>query len=172
MEYRIATQADYEQIATLHTQSWRQTYRGILRDEYLDGDILQDRLAVWRERLHQPEANQQIFVVDNGDQLLGFVCLFGDDDSQWGTLVDNLHVSQAVKGQGIGKKLLQKAANWTLVHQHHPGIYLWVYEDNQAARRFYENLGAENAEMQVKENPGGGTARTFRYVWRLAETLL
>ena len=172
MPYREATSNDIDQIAALHTQSWRQTYRGILRDDYLDGDILQDRLAVWTNRLNSPAPNQFMVVAVENDQIQGFVCVFGDDHPQWGSLVDNLHVNQAVKGQGIGKSLMQAAAEWVRRHQQHPGVYLWVYEDNRSARRFYEKLGAENAEMHVKENPGGGSANTYRYVWKNAETLI
>ena len=45
------------------------------------------------------------------------------------------------------------------------GFYLWVLEVNTPARRFYERLGARNAESATSEPPGGGTIVGLRYVW-------
>ena len=33
-------------VADLHTASWRSAYRGMLRDDYLDGDIATERRQV------------------------------------------------------------------------------------------------------------------------------
>ncbi|MGB3850078.1 MAG: hypothetical protein WA958_08940 [Tunicatimonas sp.] len=58
--YRAATLADAEAIAQLHAQSWQQHYRGIMRDDYLDHSVREDRQAVWAERLKSPTVNQHI----------------------------------------------------------------------------------------------------------------
>ena len=165
MNYRLATLADAEAIAALHAQSWQLTYRGILNDAYLDGGVLDDRRAVWHRRLTEPALNQWLLVAETERQIQGFVCAYGDDDAQWGTLVDNLHVSQAVKGQGIGTTLLRGVGDWVKAQGQLPGMYLWVFEDNRLARRFYENLGAKHVDTQIKENPGGGRAPSLRYAW-------
>ena len=34
---------DAATVADLHTTSWRSAYRGMLRDDYLDGDIATER---------------------------------------------------------------------------------------------------------------------------------
>ena len=39
---RPATPADETVIAALHTESWRQSYRGALPDKYLDGALAKD----------------------------------------------------------------------------------------------------------------------------------
>jgi hypothetical protein len=51
MRLRVATGADAMAVATLHAESWRAHYRGAYRDEYLDGEVVQDRIRVWKERL-------------------------------------------------------------------------------------------------------------------------
>ena len=112
MTYRLATPADAEAIAALRAQSWRQSYRGILTDAYLDGDTFADRRDVWQRRLSDPAPNQFLLVAETGGAVRGFVCAFGDDDPRWGTLVDNLHVSQALKGSGVGTALLRHVGEW------------------------------------------------------------
>ncbi len=163
--FRGAQKTDAPQIALLHAENWRKTYRGILLDEFLDGDIFENRKNLWEQRLTRPPANQFICAAFEHQKLAGFVCVFGENDPKWGSLIDNLHVAEASRGHGIGKKLMKNAANW--VNENYPknGFYLWVYEKNASARRFYENLGAATPEMIVKENPGGGSANSIRCVW-------
>ncbi len=163
--FREAGRADAGGIAALHADSWRHAYRGILLDSFLDGDILQERSALWEQRLALPAANQFVWVAETDGEIKGLVCIYGAADARWGSLIDNLHVSRELKGQGIGKALMRTAAQW--IHRHYPaaGMYLWVYEANARARRFYESLGAANVENILKENPGGGTASSFRYAW-------
>lgn len=165
MTYREVTSNDATAIAALHAKSWRHAYRGILRDDFLDGDVFQNRTDVWEQRLASPPANQYVLVAIENQRIEGFVCVQGGEDARWGSLIDNLHVARALKGKGIGTTLVKAAAAWIQKNCPAAGMYLWVYEANVAARRFYESLGASNAELVVKENPGGGFANSFRYVW-------
>lgn len=163
--YRPARESDAERIALLHAESWRQTYRGMLRDEFLDGDVLANRLAVWRDRLARRRDDQFVLLAMDGASVRGFICVYGDEDPTWGSLIDNLHVAREHKGEGVGTTLMRNAAAW--LAEHHPdlGVHLWVMEANGAARRFYERLGARNAGTIDQESPGGGSAPECRYVW-------
>ena len=170
--YRLAQLIDAEAIAKLHTQSWRQTYRGILRDEYLDGTIGEERYAVWQKRFADPAANQRSLVAEGDNQLLGFICLFLDEDPQLGKLIDNLHVASASKGQGIGARLMREATRLFIPQATQPGFYLDVYEANQSAIQFYERMGGTNVGREDHDNPDGGRAMTLRYAWKTAADLL
>jgi GNAT superfamily N-acetyltransferase len=162
---RAATPGDIEAIARLHAVSWRVAYRGMFSDAYLDGDVLADRLATWTERLAHPAANQFVVVAEHAGDLTGFACAYADDDPDWGTLLDNIHVRPGIKRRGAGTRLLAEVARWA--HRLHPasGLYLWVLADNVPAQRFYERWGARNAETQQFEPPGGGSVTSHRYVW-------
>lgn len=170
MNLRPARASDVERIARLHAESWRVAYRGMYRDEYLDGDVFEDRLKLWRQRLAAPAPNQHTIVADGGDALAGFACAFGDDDPRWGTLLDNLHVRPDGKRLGVGTRLIAEVARWSLREYPACGLYLWVLEPNAPARRFYERWGARNEESQAAHPPGGGIPGTgtlmgMRYVW-------
>ena len=166
MQFRHATLYDAPRIAALHALSWQKTYRGILRDEYLNAEVLRDRLAVWRQRLTKPVEKQWVWLATDGSKLLGFVCVIGDHDPDWGSLIDNLHIHPDVKGRGLGASLMREAAEWMKENCAIQRFYLWVYEDNLPARQFYEKLGGINSSLEVHENPGGGSANVLRYSWK------
>ena len=93
MDYRPATEHDIEAIAALHADSWRRHYRGAFSDEYLDGDVLDDRRAVWTGRLTAPDNADHTVVAEAGGTIIGFAHTILDDDPVDGALVDNLHVA-------------------------------------------------------------------------------
>ncbi len=166
MQYRQAKYTDHELIAHLHADSWRRTYRGLFTDAFLEHEADADRVRVWAQRLKTPAANQAVFVAEANGVIQGFICLYGGDDPQWGSLIDNLHILHGEKRQGLGRNLMTRAFDWLMDGYAGSSVYLWVMENNQAARCFYEKLGADNAGVIDKPNPvGGGSARNCRYVW-------
>ena len=118
-----------------------------------------------------PPQNQGVIVTEDDAGLQGFICVYGAKDPQWGSLIDNLHVAPERKRGGTGTQLMREGAAW--LHQHYPqsAVYLWALEANTPARRFYERLGAHNAETVEQAIAGGGSALSCRYVWPAPEAL-
>ncbi len=173
MEIRTATLADASRIAQLHAQSWQIHYRGVYSDAYLDHQVLDDRLEVWQQRLDTPTPNQHILIAEQDQQLLGFACLFFDNDPLYGTLLDNLHVSKQSQGKGLGRQLIAASIRAILQHQAQvDGFHLWVLEENAQAIQFYERIGGIRHDMVNSENPGGGFSNKYRYVWQGLERRL
>jgi len=166
MQIRSATQTDAERIAALHTDNWRAGYRGHMNDGYLDNHIFDERREVWRTRMAHPGPTEHVLLAVENDNILGFASMIGREDPRWGNMLDNLHVSGAHKGRGIGERLIRATA--ARLEQHYPGLgmYLWVLEANDGARRFYERLGGVNAERNTWAPPDGSTLPCLRYVWR------
>jgi ribosomal protein S18 acetylase RimI-like enzyme len=173
---REATRADTQFVADLHTASWRANFRGTFSDEYLDGPVVEDRLRVWTERLTEQPPNQYVAIAENDDgEAVGFACAYGAEDPKWGTFLDNLHVRSEMFGQGIGKRLMADVAAWSLRRHPECGMHLLVLESNARARRFYESLGAFDAEGTLIFDSPGGQVHSRRYVWtpeQLAEVTL
>jgi GNAT superfamily N-acetyltransferase len=165
MQFREAQYHDAEAIAQLHANSWRQTYRGMMPDAFLDGDVVADRLQLWHDRLAHDRPNQFVCLVKDGANLVGFICAIGNEDPVWGSYIENMHVAQAYKRQGIGTELMQAAAVWLKGQHADLGVYLWAMEANDAARRFYGQLGGANVGTVDRLDPAGGSAPNCRYVW-------
>ena len=169
--YRKASSEDADTLAQMHAQSWRHRYRGILLDAYLEQEVEADRMRVWRERLRDPSATQHIVMALEGNTPAGFACAYAQHDPRWGTLLDNLHVLPLWQGKGVGRALMGEVARWMKRQAREEGLYLWVYEQNEGARAFYERVGGTRQEATVVDNPGGGKGTVWRYVWSTPSTL-
>ena len=163
---------DIAAVAAVHAASWRSAYRGILRDDFLDGDLDADRVSLWKKRLSPLPQEHFGYLAFEAEQPIGFAFAFSAHDLVWGTLVDNLHVLPHVKGCGLGRRLLAELC--AHAHAAHPaaGLFLWVYEQNTAARAFYERFGSEPVERAVIDAPGGGEVAAWRYAWPSANRAL
>jgi GNAT superfamily N-acetyltransferase len=163
--YRTAHPADAAAIATLHAQSWQRHYRGIWADAFLDGPVVENRQTLWQQRLQNPAHNQHLILAENEGRLVGFVCVFAKEHETFGALIDNLHVISELKGKGIGRELLRRAAAWVYAHDGNSPIYLWVLVKNEGAKQFYDRMNGENYEMAGVANPDGSYSDCYRYVW-------
>jgi ribosomal protein S18 acetylase RimI-like enzyme len=169
--FRAATAADADGVAALHADSWRRYYRGAYADSFLDGDVLPDRRRVWSRQLARPRPDHVTILAGADAKILGFVHVALDDDRQWGSLLDNLHVTHGSHRRGIGSALLGRAAQAVVERAATGSMYLWVLEQNTAAQAFYAAHGGRFAERDLVESPGGVPGRLqghpvkLRYVW-------
>jgi ribosomal protein S18 acetylase RimI-like enzyme len=165
IKLRPAGLSDFTAIAKLHADNWRKNYRGILSDNYLDKEVEKDRLNTWYGRLKFPTENQIVTLATLDNMLVGFCCLYFDDDAIFGSLIDNLHVSSNVQRSGIGRKLVIDCASKVYDKAENKRMYLWVYESNKNARIAYERLGGTNFETIEKDNTDGTSSKTCRIIW-------
>jgi len=169
---RNAQFSDYTAIAKLHTDNWKETYRGILSDHYLDHEVEKDRLDTWHKRLQSPADNQFINIATLDDVIVGFCGVFLNDDPVYGSLIDNLHVSPDFRRSGIGKMLVKDSARYICENADNKKMYLWVFEANTNARIAYQYMGGTNVETVDKENPDGTVSKTCRIFWSDASKFL
>lgn len=158
------TLADLPVIAALHAASWRRAYRGILGDDYLDGDLVAERTGVWREKLSGADAGLG-WIVRADNEPVGFVFVRPNADAQWGTLVDNLHVLVNKQGLGLGKRLLHQVGTWCATNTPDSGVYLWVFTDNTPARGFYKRVGGAEVEAVDQLASDGRVLPELRVAW-------
>ena len=164
---RLAHVSDEPAVARLHADSWRTAYRGILRDDFLDGAVVANRRELWSARFAEINRTDQLILVsEECGEIQAFACAYLDADPEWGTLVDNLHVVPGLKGKGLGRKLMAAVAEDVQRHALHPVLHLWVYEQNDQARRFYERLGGLVSTCVAEPAPDGSRVNVLRYGWR------
>ncbi|GAB3447485.1 GNAT family N-acetyltransferase [Actinophytocola sediminis] len=170
MRFRTAGQDDALAVAALHADSWQRHYRGAYTDEFLDDEVPGFLTTLWAERL--ATASPHTVLAECDGELVGFAHTMLDASPAWGALLDNLHVRSTRKRQGLGGQLLAETARAVQRSRPTSGLYLWVLEQNSAARTFYAARGGESVEHADAPAPGGrparlnGKPRCLRIVWR------
>ncbi|SDS75393.1 GNAT family N-acetyltransferase [Microterricola viridarii] len=136
---RPAHERDIAQIARLHVESWRETYRGLMDDSVLDDPgAVARRELFWRAALTDPaHAGNRAAVAERGGEVIG-VAMAGpprDADADWSADLYVLYTCAAVHGAGAGPALLEAVLT--------PGTSagLWVADPNARAQAFYLRHG-------------------------------
>ena len=144
MEVRPATPDDARAIAAVHVRSWQSGYRGIIRDDVLDAITVDDRAAMWRGYLTDPDNEIRTLVAEDGGEVVGFVSFVAasrDDDAAPGVAeIPALYVDPARWRNGAGRALVD-AALARLQAGGAAEVTLWVLEDNDRGRAFYAACG-------------------------------
>jgi GNAT superfamily N-acetyltransferase len=178
LRFRAACPADTTAVASLHADSWQRHYRGAFSDAFLDRDVAGYLLPLWTERLGAPPPRARTILAEHGGGIVGLAHTFLGEDATWGSFLDNLHVAHGLKRQGIGTRLLALTALAVRDWSPESGLYLWVLEQNSAARAFYAALGGACVERADVPPPGGdpanlnGKPMSLRYAWRDPSKLL
>lgn len=133
MLIRAAFTADAEELAALHLRVWDQTYTGLLDAALLAARAAEpagERAARWRDRLGTPT-----WVAVEESSIVGFAqAAPGRDQDHPGLELMSLYTLDAVHGTGVGRNLLTAAVGDS-------PAYLWVFEGNDRAVRFYRKHG-------------------------------
>jgi len=134
-------------MAKVHIISWRETYPGMLPEPMLARLSIADEAIRWQRMLDRPRAwgGAISFVAEQDGSVVGY----GSCGEQRSRLlrergftgeITELYVLRSAQRQGAGSALM-KALGGALLESGHPGMSLWVLEQNHSARRFYERLG-------------------------------
>ena len=151
---RRAEPQDAPAVARVHVASWRQAYRGLLPQEYLDSLSIEARTTTWAKAFSRsPDQASTTLVGELDGQIVGFACVgpSRDDDTDsatgelWGLYLDPAHW-----GVGLGHTLHTEALDVARASGA-AAATLWVLTTNQRARHFYERHGwsADDAEKTV-----------------------
>ena len=137
-EIRPLTDADIDAVAAMHVRSWQVGYAGIVPADYLDA-LDPAEFAARRRAQGRPPGARSVVAVDDG-RVIGFANFGPDlDDPAHGGLYA-LYVDPDDWRRGAGRLLLE-AAKAGLAAAGFGDMRLWVLEQNERGRRFYERAG-------------------------------
>ncbi len=157
---------DADQLGAVHVRSWQAAYRELMPADYLASLSVEERAAMWRERLGSTAApGVHRMVAESGSTIIGFV-LAGpavgiEEEPRIGQLYA-VYVDPDHWDTGIGH-LLFAAGMEALSEDGFETAVLWVHPGNIRARSFYEAHGwvADGAEQT--EELYGIVAPEIRY---------
>lgn len=143
LRIRPAADGEARSIATIHVDSWRDAYRGLLPDSYLDRLSVEERERQWTETLDETSTRSGVLVAEDDGRVVGFASWGPSRDEGAGEAtgeVPAIYLEPTAVGTGVGRELFG-AATRALREAGYTRATLWVLEVNERARRFYERAG-------------------------------
>lgn len=140
---RPAVPDDARRIAEVHVASWRDAYRGLLSDEYLERLSVEEREARRLATIADPAPGSGTLVAEQGGEIVGFASFSASRDEDAPDTVGEvpaIYVDPGAVGTGVGRELFA-AVSEALRDAGYARATLWVLEANERARRFYEKAG-------------------------------
>lgn len=131
-------------VAEIHIQSWREAYKGIINQDFLDSLDLQKRTEGWKAGVEKNDPPLLRLVCEKNGKVRGFACglenrspvEMPDCDSElWAIYVD-----PASTRIGVGGALLEGFIA-ELGALGKSKLCIWTLTDNHRARHFYEKSG-------------------------------
>ncbi len=142
MNIRPATPDDAPALAKVHIDAWRAAYRGLVPDEHLAKLDYGRRAEFFREAI-ATHAEETYLAEQDGD-VLGFLTVGAyretDLDQSATGEVWGIYLAPEHWRRGIGSLLCRHGED-ILRSRGCSEAVLWVFEANDAARRFYEAMG-------------------------------
>jgi ribosomal protein S18 acetylase RimI-like enzyme len=165
---RPATLDDVDEIARVHVQAWRETYRGLVPDRMLEELSVADRATLWRSVIADPANAAALLVLEDGNgALVGFGSAgrAPNRDLQTDGEITAIYLLDAVKRRGFGRVLFTRLLA-ELTNKGFPSAGLWVLASNAPACRFYEAMGG-SAGFRRSEEHDGAALTEIAYSWQL-----
>ena len=161
---RPALPVDAAEIARVHVDSWRTSYRGLLADDFLESLSEAGYTERWRRVIG--DGTSRVFVVEEPEGIVGFAS-GGRERAGESGFEGELYAIYIVAGSqrlGHGRELVRAMAA-ALRDMGLSDMIVWVLRDNVPAREFYERLGGS----YVRSQPitiGATTLEEMCYGWR------
>lgn len=156
MKIRSATKKDFPVIAALHIRSWQNAYAGILPESFLGAPLEREFTRYWR---HVDMRIEDVVLVAEKDGLCGFIAAWCRPNPY----IDNLHIKPSLRSKSIGTALLKSAVE-ELLARGHKTAFLWVFENNHKAARFYKRMGGIITE-KAPQNIFGYSIPSLKIEW-------
>ncbi len=163
---RPARPSDVQGIARVHVETWRDTYAGLVPEEYLLSMTAKGQAAQWAEALGRARPSETALVAEiaepEGARIIGFGSCGPARGGPASGEVFTLYVCGEWQNHGIGRRLLMGLFE-VLAGQKSDAAVIWVLSGNPS-RYFYEAMGGfRKAERQ--ERFAGTTLDETAYVW-------
>jgi ribosomal protein S18 acetylase RimI-like enzyme len=166
---REAVVADARALAELNVACWKEAFRGLVADDYLDALSAEGRVEKVARRVEEAPGPAGVtnLVCEADGRVVGFVD-FGpsrDDDAEPARVaeINGIYVHPGAWGKGFGRRLMQAALE-RITARGFCEVTLWTLRGNDAAIGFYRRMGfASDGAEQTAATAGGVELHEIRF---------
>jgi ribosomal protein S18 acetylase RimI-like enzyme len=162
---RRARADDAPALASVHVQSWQQSYAHILPADFLGALSVERRQTFWEDVLSDADSGQVALVVAQDDAgIVGFALAGPARETQeFDAELYAIYLLADYQRRGYGFDLVRELAK-IFAERNLRSMMLWVFKENAPARAFYESMGGVISGEQVTEI-GGKLYPEVAYGW-------
>ncbi|WP_406386155.1 GNAT family N-acetyltransferase [Streptomyces sp. NBC_01618] len=163
MQIRQAWPDDASEVAGVYVRSWQVAFAGLVPQHYLDAMDPSREESEWKTRIAKTRwPSSGVLVAETEAGIVGFASFGPSQDTPVIAEISTLYAMPEVWGTGIGRQLML-ATLAAFGQADYTQATLWVLEDNERARRFYEAAGWGADGAAVGDSTGGGSLNKLRY---------
>jgi ribosomal protein S18 acetylase RimI-like enzyme len=139
-----AMQNDVSRLQEISRKTFKEAFSSVNTEENM-AKYMEETLSVAKLSLELENDNSAFYFASVDNKTIGYLKLnFGtsqtDIKDPLATEIERIYVLKAYQGKNVGQLLFEKALEIARQKKHHY-IWLGVWEENQAAIRFYERNG-------------------------------
>lgn len=139
----------------MHIDSWRETYSGIVPQDYLESMSYDQRTEAWVNVFAENHPLEKVFVVENENKTIAGFAVAGksrEPSFAYEGELNAIYLPKNLHGQGLGRLLFERCVE--AIHGFgFQSMFVWVLRKNPALS-FYIRMGAE--EFSAKSIEIGG----------------
>jgi RimJ/RimL family protein N-acetyltransferase len=163
MQIRQAWPDDASAVAGVYVRSKQVAFAGLVPQHYLDAMDPSGEESRWKTHIAETRwPTSGVLVAETAVGIVGFAGFSPSQETPAVAEIGTLYAMPEVWGTGIGKQLML-ATLTTLGQADYTQATLWVLEDNERARRFYEAAGWRADGAAVEDTTGGAALNKLRY---------
>jgi RimJ/RimL family protein N-acetyltransferase len=162
-----ATLNHSDDLGYVHTISWQQAYQGIIPQMFLDQLTPEARAAFFKKAI--PISKHEFYIAYLNGKPVGMMSIGKSRDKDLddhAAEVSSIYCISDVWGKGYGRQFMDYAID-RLKDQSFRSVTLWVFEENQRARTFYEKYGYSFDGTKEQSDIGGKLLTEMRYVYTI-----
>jgi ribosomal protein S18 acetylase RimI-like enzyme len=151
-------------LAETHVAAWRESYRGLIADAYLDRLSGPAHARRFARSLTEPGEYEATLAAADRAGMVGYAAGGPSRSRRRGEAeIQTLYVRRAAQHAGLGRRLLTAAAR-VFADQGARSLMISTLRDNLPARGFYEHLGGVAEQPRAEPGPGG-VVHEVSYLW-------
>jgi GNAT superfamily N-acetyltransferase len=163
MWIRQAWPDDASAVAGVYVRSWQEAFAGLVPQPYLDAMDQGREESGWKTRIAETRWPQSgVLIAETEAGVVGFTGFSPSQEAPAIAEIGTLYTLPEVWGVGIGQQLML-ATLTTLGQADYTQATLWVLEENERARRFYESAGWHADGANAEDTTGGAALNKLRY---------
>lgn len=157
--------SDAEDLARVHVAAWRETYRGVISDDWLGRMNEAAHSRRFARGLLHPGPRDVTLAAANRAGLVGYAAGGPSRSGHPGEAeIQTLYVLRRAQGMGLGARLLIDTTR-ALAAAGAGSLMISVLRENIRARGFYEYLGGIADSARPERGPGGQLLYEVAYRW-------